>query len=98
MLHTTWTATPTDKGSLGNDRPGQGEAFYMRNGWERMKLYLEMGNRSDGTLQPSTSVQTNMVSTVMGVHYRPLNHEEVEHRGLLHTWKKPHVCRLQLSW
>lgn len=63
-----WTATTTDKGSLGNDRPRQGGAFYMRKGWEYMKLYLGMGNRSGGTLQLSTTVQTNMDSTVIGAH------------------------------
>lgn len=47
-----WTATKTDKGSLGNDRPGRGGewvVFYMRKGWECMKVYLGMGNKSDGT-------------------------------------------------
>lgn len=63
-----WTATITDKGSLGNDRPGQRGAFYMRKGWECMKLYLGMGNKSGGTLQLSTTVQTNMDSTVIGAH------------------------------
>lgn len=100
MAHTTGLLQRTDIGSLGNDRPeqrGEQVAFYMRKGWKCRKLCLGTGNKSDGTLQLSISVQTNMDSTVMGVHHRPFNHEKVDHGGILCIWKKPRVCRLQSS-
>lgn len=43
-----------------------------------MELCLGMDNESAGTLWVRISVQTNMGSTVVGIHYRVPSQEEVQ--------------------
>lgn len=46
-----------------------------------MELCLRTDNEPAGTLCISISVQANMDSTVVGVHYRPTDQEEVEYEA-----------------
>lgn len=81
MAPTTGVLQWTDTGSLRKDRPGQGVAHYVQKWWESMELCLGMGNEPAGTLWVSISAQTNMGSSVVGVHYRMSNQEEVEYEA-----------------